>query len=259
MLNTNSLFLLCFTAFILLGELCAVNLSCDARLRECEVEVKSLLKKNSECSSDLDSLKAEVSHLSEIISQYERNVNFTQDSHHTISWRVAVNQLKNFLVFFKGLVTVSYSNIPKELDLQIRSIYSKIFVYLDPAIEKYSEAYPLVCQHIKSYMNRYINLLKPYIDYMLVYSEFINEKLDGYVSKIESFEPNIVGTIPKSLHDRVFYILCAFLALYVAMESICIALRLLFRCCGVKCGSSCTNKKNIKSPTSKSTPSNRRK
>ncbi|KAH8582538.1 uncharacterized protein ELE39_001194 [Cryptosporidium sp. chipmunk genotype I] len=258
MLNTNSLFLLCCIAFILLGKLFAVNLSCDARLRECESEVKSLLKKNGECSSDLDSLKVEVSHLSEMVFQCERNVNFAQDSHHAISWRIVVNQLKNFSMFFKGLIAASYSNIPKELESQIRSTYGKFYVYLDPVIEKYSEVYPLICKHMKIYMNRYVNLLNPYIESVLVYSEFINEKLDRYVARIESYEPNIAGTIPKSLHDRIFYILCALLALYVVLESILIALRLIFRCCGIKCNS-CTNKKSIKSPASKSTPSNRRK
>ncbi|OII74847.1 uncharacterized protein cubi_02979 [Cryptosporidium ubiquitum] len=244
-------------AFILFGELCAVNLSCDARLRECESEVKSLLKKNSECSSDLDSLKMEISHLSEMILQCERN-NITKESHQTISWRVVFNQLKNFSVFFKGLIAASYSNVPKELDSQIKSFYSKIYAYLDPTIEKYYEVYPLISQHIKSYMNKYVNLLGPYIEYVNIYSEFINEKLDKYVARIESYEPNVAGTIPKNLHDRIFYILCAVFALYVVLESIFIVLKLIFRCFGIRCNSS-TNKKAVKSPSSKSTPSNRRK
>lgn len=258
MLNINSLFLFCCIASFLFGELFAVNLSCDARLRECEVEVKSLLKKNSECSSDLDSLKMEVSHLSEMVSHCEQSMNVNQESRQTISWGVAINQLKHFLMFFKGVVVASYSNIPKELDSHIKSICGKFYAYLDPVKDKFSKDYPLIFQQIKGSLNKYVNLLNPYLEYAQIYLAFINKKLDKYVARIESYEPLIAGTIPKSIHDRIFYILCSILALYVVVESIRITLRLVFRCCGIKCNS-CTNKKNIKSPSSKSTPSNRRR
>ncbi|KAJ1610744.1 putative signal peptide-containing protein [Cryptosporidium canis] len=258
MLKINSLVLSCFIAFFLFGELFAVNLSCDARLRECEAEVKSLLKKNAECSSDLDSLKMEISHLSEMVSHCERNMGATQDPSPSISWGAAVGQLRNFFMFFKGAVVASYSNIPKELDSHIKSIYAKLYAYLGPMIDKYSETYPMIVLQTKSLLNKYVNLLSPYAEHVQAYSELINNWLDKYVAKIESYEPHIAGTIPKSFHDRVFYILCAILALYVILESFCIALRLVFRCCGIRCNSS-ANKKNIKSPSSKSTPSNRRK
>lgn len=258
MFNTNSLFFFCSMAFILLGELFAVNLSCDARLKECESEVKSLLKRNSECLSDLDSLKMEISHLSEMVFQCEKNT-AAQESHQTISWKVMINQLKNFSIFFKGIIAASYNNVPKELDIQIKSVYNKIYLYLGPTIEKYSETYPLICQHTKSYIKKYVNLLNPYIEYLHIYSELINGQLDRYVARIESYEPNIAGAIPKSLHDRILYILCALLALYAVLESIFIVLRFIFRCFGIRCNSSSTNKRNIKSPSSKSTPSNRRK
>ncbi|KAF7456912.1 hypothetical protein HWI79_2540 [Cryptosporidium felis] len=254
-----SLLIFCLLTASLLGEYGAVNLSCDSRLKECEKEVRSLLKRNGECSSDLDALRVEVSHLSDMVTQFERNQNLHAGTHRVISWNMVFDQLKSFLLFFKGFISLAYSHLPPEVDSQLRQAYSTVSTYFAPIIIKYTEVQPLIYRQINVILNKYVGMTKPYVEYFYVCSNIINDNLDIYVNKIESVEPRLVGSIPKTLYDRVLFVICAFLALYLTLELACIILKFLPKCCGLRRHSCNTNKKGTRSPSSKSTPSNKRK
>lgn len=234
----------------------ATNLTCESRLRECEREVKTLLKRNSECTTDIDSLKLEISHLSDIVSQYEKGGK--HGSRNLLTWATLREHLKHFTSLFRSLLIVAYNNVPSEVDLMLRKCLSRIGAYANPVVAKCTDFFPKAYELVATIITGYSNVIDRYAAYAHLYGGVINEKLDRFVARIESADPHLVGSIPESLCDRVFYILCAILVLYAATESVRIVVKTFFRCIGMKCCRS-DSKKATKSPSSKSTPGSRKR
>ncbi|KAH8741075.1 hypothetical protein FG386_001627 [Cryptosporidium ryanae] len=252
--------LLLFNSLLLLLLIFGVestNLTCENRLRECEREVKTLLKKNSECSTDLDSLKLEISHLSEIVSQYEKSEKHGA-SRILITWGKVVEQLKHFTLLFRSLLIVAYSNVPSEVDLKLKQFFLKSRVYADPVMAKYMDFHNKAYESIMKLIAGYSGVIDQYATYIHFYGGIINDRLDKFIAKIESIDQQLVGSIPENLSDRILYIVCVMLVFYAAIDFIRVVLKLMFKCFGMK---TCTSnsKKAAKSPSSKSTPGNRRR
>ncbi|KAK6590553.1 hypothetical protein RS030_152368 [Cryptosporidium xiaoi] len=245
-----------FLLFLLVFRAKGTNLTCENRLRECEREVKTLLKKNSECSTDLDSLKLEISHLSEIVSQCEKGEKHGV-SRNLITWGILGGHLRHFVSLFRSLVIAAYDNVPNEVDSKLKQFLFKSRVYTDPVMAKYIDFQNKACESVSRVVAGYSTVINQYVTYMHLYGGIINERLDKFVAKIESIDPQLVGSIPVNLCDRIFYILCAILVLYAALEFIRIVLKLFCRCFGLRCTSN--SKKAARSPSSRSTPGNRRR
>ncbi|EEA05300.1 uncharacterized protein CMU_023050 [Cryptosporidium muris RN66] len=254
--------LLLISSFTSVLKINAEEFSSEERLKECERELKSLVRHHGDCSSKLESMRSEVKHLFESAEKYERKLSqCTSKTDETviITWRTIKHYLYHYSKLLRTLFVICYHKLPVEFHQQLTLLCKYSRKYLKPFTDKCGEFSPKIINTLRAYAGHYVVFLEPYTEYAHFCGAMLNERIDNLVLNIEDIHPELIDTIPKELHDRLLYIVFSILVLFMAWKVIYCILRRAFGCCRFGCCVRSGVRPTSKPSSTKATPSGRRR